>query len=73
MAKIKSEGELMVDRLRAICKSGGITQYRLAKTIGVECSTVNRWLAGTSTPRGVLLTFLKQSKAILDLEKKAKL
>ena len=46
---------------RAIRKSAGVTQSRLATELGVHAVTVARWEAGTRCPRGRLL------KAYVDL------
>lgn len=38
------------DKLRELMKRTHETSYRLAKSIGVECATVTRWVSGKTQP-----------------------
>lgn len=56
------------EKLREHMKRTHETSYRLAKTIGVECATVTRWVSGKTQPSLANLGLLAAHYGVPDEE-----
>lgn len=61
------------EALERILYESGVTQRELAELIGVSRVTVNRWLAGFSTPTPAIDRVLREVLRILDRAVEAEL